>query len=369
MKLKAIPVLLSTILSISTVSGASAETPKTPPGEAVDNGFLIKESKPGNFESQDIENVVLKDPSRNKDLPLRVVYPREGGPYPVIIFSHGLGGSKDSYAPLIGFWVSHGYAVLAPTHADSLKLRRANGEKITDFMRPGEIENGWYDRVLDLRLVLDQLPKLIEQYPELKTKLDRNKVGVGGHSFGALTTEILTGARVDNPHAGDRKLDPATTHDGRPKAALLLSPSGISEQPKLTMDSWNGVHTPTMVMTGTQDRGRLGQDPSWRTEPYLYSPAGSKYLIVINNGTHMIFSGDQSDAKKLSKLFGSSPLANGLFGREVPQKEYDEMFNEVKLASVLFWDSYLKGDKESRKAIDSNALKDFSADVATVSRR
>jgi predicted dienelactone hydrolase len=311
-----------------------------------------------------IEEASLDDPARNKKLALKITYPKKDGKFPVIVFSHGAGGSKDSYGPLISFWVSHGYVCIQPTHADSLRLRHEQGEKITELLRASDLQQGWIDRILDLKLVMDSLPKLEANYPELAGKMDKTKIGVGGHSFGAMTSEIMCGAQVADP-----KVDGKTIHDGRARAVLLLSPAGIEDQPKLTRDSWNGMRIPMMVMTGTNDKGRMGQDSSWRTQPYLYSPPGSKYLIFINGGNHMIFNGDPESGKKLRKIFGNGPLIANLAGDEIPRKEYDRMFAEVELASIKFWDDFLKGDSVAKAYLDKGGLAKDSGDLAKVEHR
>src|ERR1043165_9954210 len=66
-----------------------------------------------------IPNAVLHDSARNKDLYMTIEYPTRGGPYPVIVFSHGFGGSNTAYTPLTEYWAGHGYIGLKPSHADS----------------------------------------------------------------------------------------------------------------------------------------------------------------------------------------------------------------------------------------------------------
>src|SRR6266436_7475404 len=70
----------------------------------------------------------IHDAKRNKDLPVRFLIPKSGGPFPVIVFSHGAGGSGQNYFPLTGFWATHGYVVIQPTHNDSIALRKEKGE-------------------------------------------------------------------------------------------------------------------------------------------------------------------------------------------------------------------------------------------------
>src|SRR6476619_4898378 len=66
-----------------------------------------------------IPTATIHDARRNKDVEVSIEYPTRGGPFPVIVWSHGYGGSSQSYEPLVSFWVSNGYVVIRPTHADT----------------------------------------------------------------------------------------------------------------------------------------------------------------------------------------------------------------------------------------------------------
>lgn len=325
---------------------------------------IQSESKLGTFEPLTIDDYVLKDDARDKKLHIRITYPEGKGNFPVIVFSHGAGGSKDAYTQLIEYWVSHGYVCIQPTHADSLKLRKNAGEKIESLLRPSDWDTGWIERIKDLKLIADSFDKIEADNPEVKGKMARTKLGVGGHSFGALTSEIVVGARVTEPN-----LDQNSIHDNRFKAVLLLSASGVLTHPKLTPESWEPIHMPMMVMTGTYDKGVRGEDPSWRTEPYLYSAAGNKYLVFIKDANHMIFNGDPESSRKLKNFLGSDPVVSTIMSHEPSFKDYQRMFNEVKVASVIFWDASLKGDKSAKALLDGDGLRDFSGDTAKVSHR
>src|SRR5580698_6059441 len=77
-----------------------------------------------------LPDLSLRDAARNRTVPLTVYYPVGQGhwPFPIIIFSHGAGGSKDGYRYLGSYWAAHGYVVIHPTHFGSdrslLKKRR-----------------------------------------------------------------------------------------------------------------------------------------------------------------------------------------------------------------------------------------------------
>src|SRR6266545_1952501 len=80
-------------------------------------------SATGPFEVK-VADETLHDSTRNKDVPVRVYFPesRAGAPaphdarFPIIVFSHGAGGSGNSYQNWGRHWASYGYVSIHPTH-------------------------------------------------------------------------------------------------------------------------------------------------------------------------------------------------------------------------------------------------------------
>ena len=55
-------------------------------------------------------------------MPVLICYPKDisaDKPEPVIVFSHGLGGSRETYAAYGMHWASYGYVVIFPQHHGS----------------------------------------------------------------------------------------------------------------------------------------------------------------------------------------------------------------------------------------------------------
>ena len=78
------------------------------------------------------DNFVLTDAARARPLPLKIYYPqqeRQGG-YPVVIFSHGSGGSKDGYSYLGRFWAENGYVVIYVTHLEYGRIKIQSGKML-----------------------------------------------------------------------------------------------------------------------------------------------------------------------------------------------------------------------------------------------
>jgi predicted dienelactone hydrolase len=217
--------------------------------------------------------------------------------------------------------------------ADSVQLRRKNGENAKDpgaLIRPdGGDPQALPNRARDVAFVIDSLGALEEKMVPLKGRLDRKRIGMAGHSMGAMTGQLMDGARPTGLRGS-----PDLT-DLRPLAFLLLSPQGVGGV--LGERSWDHLDRPTLFMTGSEDRGRNGERPEWRTEPFTHAPAGNKYLIFIEGATHMSFISPQG-APRLD-----------------PAGQID-VWDAVRAASLVFWDAYLKKDERDRGRLESGAL-------------
>jgi predicted dienelactone hydrolase len=120
-----------------------------------------------------IPELVLHDAKRNKDLRVRINCPQDGGPFPIVVFSHGAWGSKDGHVLLTELWASRGFVTIQPDHADS----RALGVKVGDQ----SVFRDWQSRPADVSFILDSLAEIETKVPELKGKLDAKRIGMSGH--------------------------------------------------------------------------------------------------------------------------------------------------------------------------------------------
>ncbi len=285
------------------------------------------------FESTAIE---LKDKKQDKDLRLRVTYPTKEGTYPIVIWSHGAMGSKDAYKPLVSHWASHGYVCIQPTHGDSLRLIGFKGLKDMN-----NVWNKWQSRTLDVKHILDNLDAIEAKIPKLRGLMDRKNIGMGGHSFGAHTSQLIGGVRMKNP-VNNQML---AFSDPRPKCLLLVSPQGTGGG--FVRESWKTLTRPSMVITGTKDKSpRTGKSYKWRREVYDYTPPGAKYLLMIDGAYH----GFGGIAGK-RRFPGSGPDNN-------------EHVNYVKSAATAFLDAYLKDSKPAREFLRSNTMDKVSKGAA-----
>ena len=340
-----------------------------------------------------IPTTLLHDAQRNKDVDVAIEYPTRGGPFPVIIVSHGYGSSNRAYESLVANWTGHGYVVIRPAHADAGALRetaramaasappqerqtRSRGrrgdqnagqppvfrptadEEIWDKQR----EPQWRDRARDVSLVIDSLPGLEDRFPELKGKIDRAKIGVAGHAYGAFTALLVAGARVGNP--------PLQLGDSRVTAVLAMSPEGVSANRGLTAESFREVKVPVMFMTGSRDVGATETEtPLWRKTAFENSPAGDKYFVLIEGARHSTFTGM---APTTFETTGTPPMmiptgrVDPMTGREIYAQEQQRtdsnyvpersLFDRIRTIGLTFFDAYLKNETKAKERLAGGQL-------------
>lgn len=257
----------------------------------------------------------------NRKVPYKIYYPADmTGQVPVIIWSHGLGGSRDGAGFISRFLSSHGYVVVHVQHlgTDSSLWEGKPGHP-WDVIRnshygPAEIIN----RYQDIPFVLDRLPEL-----EMAHLMDLSVIGISGHSFGANTTQIMAGQRFGQPGT----LQSLT--ERRFRAGILYSPvpSFNSESPR--EDIYGAISIPLFHMTGTDDTSPIeGFAYERRLEVSQYSGSPEQALLILNDGDHMVYNGSR-----------------GQLGENPKRKEHE---NIIKIAALAWWDWYLKGDQAAR---------------------
>lgn len=369
--MKTVLALLASLVVLGCADSYDKPKPAPPPKETPGRYH----SEGGDYPVGAIPIASLHDAQRNKDIGLVIEYPSRGeGPFPVIVFSHGFGGSNKSYVGLTEYWAGHGYVCIKPSHADAGKLRdlireqmqarrearregkqpeHTLGEAIWESQNVGE----WRDRVRDVTFILDSLDKLEERYPELKGKMDRNRIAVGGHSYGAFVAMLLAGVEP----VKDGK--PLQLRDSRVKAIVAMSPQGVSTTRGLSADSFHNVKIPVMYMTGTEDRGALeSETPEWRRTAFDNTPTGDKYFVLINGANHLSFVGGftlpTAEEESLDQLptYNNPRNPQSVQPRSRGESRFIQqrgIFDSIKIAAVAFWDTYLKGAPEAREYLDT----------------
>lgn len=224
------------------------------------------------------------DQSRDRVVPALLFKPaQQKKAKALIVFSHGLGGSKERYAYLGQYWASQGYASLHVQHDGSdRKVWRGNRLLLPFRLMDAADETEALARVQDVKFALDQI--LASDYA---ADFDNQNIMMAGHSYGANTSMLLSGAQVEQ----DGQL--ISLKDNRIKAAILISaPPFYNDQPLDQVLAQ--VTIPTLHITTTEDEIKVPgyySSPADRFELYYAMASSYKVLAVFSSGSHNIFSG------------------------------------------------------------------------------
>src|SRR4051812_39599848 len=83
------------------------------------SGAELPATAPGTFAVETLK-LEWRDAKRQRDVPAKIYFPKDAtGACPLIVFSHGLGGTRDGYEYLGRYWASHGYVSVHVQHLGS----------------------------------------------------------------------------------------------------------------------------------------------------------------------------------------------------------------------------------------------------------
>jgi predicted dienelactone hydrolase len=202
--------------------------------------------------------------------------------WPLVVFSHGMGGSRYGYSYLGRHWAQQGFAVLHLQHQGSDRaVWTSNLLDVVGNLRRAASDAQAIARAQDVSFGISRL--LAE--PEIGARIDAQAVAVAGHSYGANTALLVAGARVE------RDGKPVDLRDARVKAAILLSAPpfyGESDPARIL----RGVTIPTLHLTGTRDEIRIPgyySSPDDRLAVFEAVASDDKLFASFDGGTHSIF--------------------------------------------------------------------------------
>jgi predicted dienelactone hydrolase len=271
-------------------------------------------------------NVV--DTSRGREVPIRVYLPAKQNvapienSIPVVLFSHGLGGSRTGSAYLGKHWAAHGYVAVFLQHpgSDESVWKDQRLANRMSAMRDAASARNLMLRLQDVSAVIDQLESWNKEANHvLAGRMDMSKIGMSGHSFGGQTTQAVCGQSF--PLVGQRMTDK------RISAAIVMSPS--AQERGSIAQAFGSVSIPWLLMTGTNDTAAIGgQTVESRRKVYPALPPGDKFELVLNGAEHSAFTD--------RPLPGESGTRNANHHRV------------ILALSTAFWDAYLKNDPESK---------------------
>lgn len=236
---------------------------------------------PGLTEALDLDPV---DAVRDRPVPMRLHLPASDGPgrVPMVVFSHGIGGSRAGYRWLGAHWAAQGFASLHLQHVGSDRSLWGAGSPfgLASRLQAAARESEAIARAHDLRFALDHVLG-----GPLGVRIDARHVVAAGHSYGANTTLLAAGARVERD---GRELD---LHDPRVKAAIVISAPPFYGEPSVAR-VLAPVRVPSLHVTATDDVIRIpGYWSGAEDRIAVFDAIGGsrKLLAVFAGGSHSMF--------------------------------------------------------------------------------
>ncbi len=270
-----------------------------------------------------------RDAARNRSLPVRIYAPESGqnnnAALPLILFSHGLGGSRAGGEQWGRLWAAHGFICVHLQHLGSDEALWKDKNPLQGFAslrRAMTVENGVL-RAQDVTFALDEITRHKKTGDATLGSVDLKRIGVSGHSFGARTTVSVVSGR-----SADRRI----------RAAIAFSPSPEPSE-ALNRERFGSIAIPFLNLTGTADHLPLINDVSAeeRRVPYQFMNAPDKYLLVLNGADHMVFNGQPAERK----------------WNEQNRTVHAPLIERVTLA---FWSAYLKSDAAAKAELTRSEL-------------
>src|SRR5262245_50848172 len=105
------------------------------------------------------QDMMVKDAEQGREIPIRIYLPAQKEAAPLVLFSHGLGGSRAGSKFLGDHWASRGYVAVFLQHPgsdDSVWKDAPKMERMKAMKRAASLDN-FVLRVEDVSAVLNQL--------------------------------------------------------------------------------------------------------------------------------------------------------------------------------------------------------------------
>lgn len=186
----------------------------------------------------------------------RIAHPTSGGPYPLIVLSHGATGHPDEYADTVPRWAADGFVVASPA------FPLTNREVPRALANVGDVAN----QPADVSFVVDEvLAANDDPASPLHGVVDPGAIGVVGHSLGGATTWAVS---FDSARR-DERIDSTVIFAG----LTMPMPGG-----ELELDS--GL--PLLVMHGDEDDVAL----DWDLDAYEQA-VSPKWFVTLLGATHV----------------------------------------------------------------------------------
>lgn len=237
-------------------------------------------------------------------------------PYPLVLFSHGLGGMRMQNTVQMEELASRGYIVVSLDHtydANVTVFLDGTTAAFRSYLRDEATEEEFWEvrlpqvntRASDISFIIDKISEMKDKADKLFKHADLSKIGVLGHSFGGATAIV------------------ASYNDNRINACINL-------------DGWMEPVKPEIIQSGLKIPFLYIGQEKWDDTPLnhvkldslILSSSGSKELIV--GAKHF----DYSDTPQLNKVASKLDMSGDIDMNILREKINSEI--------VLFFNKYIK---------------------------
>jgi predicted dienelactone hydrolase len=237
---------------------------------------------------------------------------RDNLPLPIIVFSHGSGGTPYQSTYYTRHLASHGFVVVAPPHP---------GNTIADCLPctdTAALLDSYLNRPDDITFALEALlARSADPGSLFYNALDASRVGMSGHSFGALDTLRLAGS------------------DSRFSAALAMAPPGSGRLSLNRVD----IKIPIMMMGGKLDTiAPLEEQQKYFDS--LGTDGPPHFLLVFPRGGHFSYANV------------CVPVLEGCGPDAIDEDRAHELIN---LYATAFFKTYLAGEDSYASYLEPEA--------------
>jgi len=257
---------------------------------------------------------------------------REGGPYPLLVFSHGYGGSGIGAVFLTEALAARGWIIAAPDHNDRYSAVRIRTGQVKNYDRRGllrhamqiaassrEDRDKYLYRLDEIRLVLDWM-LTSDPFGRL---IDPNRIAVGGHSFGGFTALGVCGAIEER-------------RDSRIKAVLLFSTGAGGYL--FNDEELAAVRIPSMLFLGEREKDALrGSMTMLEIAEKVYKNMPSpKYFLEVKGANHLSFNNQFS----------------GGWAKRFRDADNQQIFDVIRRYSIAFLEKHVAGKEDYDKVLE-----------------
>lgn len=237
-----------------------------------------------------------QDTTRNREVPVLLRWPdaaQHPGPLPLVMFSHGLGGTVEGGTAWGEAWTAAGFVVLHLQHAGSdLPAVRQAASSFTDQrgLRTLTGPLQLLARLGDVTFALDEVARRHAAGLGHWRTVRPQRAGLAGHSFGAHTTLGMAGQR----YPGYEGID-------EPRLAAFVAFSPTVPPAGNPAQAFGRLTRPVLSVTGTLDSDVVGNGatPDKRMAVFAALPPGRKAHLVLKDADHMTFAGQTGRATEI----------------------------------------------------------------------